>query len=208
MSPASSPDTARVLVLFVHPALEKSRVNRFLLEAARKVDGVTCHDLYEAYPDFHVDVQAEQELLAGHDVIVMQHPFYWYSSPALLKEWLDLVLEHGWAYGSTGQALHGKTLLNAITTGGPERAYCAAGYNHFTLLELLAPFAQTAALCGMDYLPPFAVHGPLNMPPEAVATHAADYAKLLAACVAGTLDREAARGLPRLNATLDRVLAG
>ena len=208
MSVASPQQSAAVLVLFVHPAVEKSRVNRFLLDAARDLPGVTCHDLYEAYPDFHVDVPREQELLAAHEVVVLQHPFYWYSCPALLKEWLDLVLEHGWAYGSSGHALRGKTLLSAVTTGGAEDAYCAAGYNHFTLLELLAPFAQTAALCGMEYLPPFAVHGTLKMPQATIDAHAADYARVLEALRDGRVDRAAARPLCRLNASLEQVIEG
>src|SRR5258708_2220267 len=137
---------ARVLVLFAHPAFQKSRINRHLAAAARAVDGITFHDLYEAYPDFQLDVAHEQELLLAHDVIVFQHPFYWYSCPALLKEWLDLVLEYNFAYGPHGTRLHGKTLLSALTTGGPEHAYARDGHNHFTIRELLAPFEQTALL--------------------------------------------------------------
>jgi glutathione-regulated potassium-efflux system ancillary protein KefG len=83
--------------LFAHPVLERSRVNRRLVDAIRGLDGVTIHDLYETYPTMAIDARAEQELLLQHDVYVFQHPFYWYSSPAILKEWQDLVLEHGWA---------------------------------------------------------------------------------------------------------------
>jgi len=92
-----------VLVLFAHPALEKSRVNRRLAAAVADLPGVTLHDLYEAYPDFDVDVKREQDLLVAHDVLVVQHPFYWYSTPALVKQWEDLVLEHGWAYGTAAR---------------------------------------------------------------------------------------------------------
>jgi glutathione-regulated potassium-efflux system ancillary protein KefG len=79
----------RVLILFAHPVLERSRVNRRLLEAVKDLDGVTIQDLYEAYPTLAIDVQREQDLLLAHDVIVFQHPFYWYSVPAILKEWQD-----------------------------------------------------------------------------------------------------------------------
>ena len=92
--------TRRVLVLFAHPALERSRVNRHLVEVARAVPGVKVHDLYEVYPAFNINAKREQQLLLEHDVIVFQHPFYWYSTPAILKEWQDIVLEHGWAYGA------------------------------------------------------------------------------------------------------------
>ena len=87
---------SKVLILFAHPALEKSRVNRRLVEAVRDLPDVTIHDLYEEYPDFDIDVPREQTLLMEHDILVLQHPFFWYSTPAMIKEWFDLVLQHGW----------------------------------------------------------------------------------------------------------------
>jgi glutathione-regulated potassium-efflux system ancillary protein KefG len=197
---------SRVLILFAHPALEKSRVNCRLVDAVRRLDGVTFRDLYELYPDFDIDVTAEQELVAGHDVIVMQHPFYWYSAPALIKEWEDLVLEHGWAYGSCGTALHGKALLTAITAGGSEEAYCRQGTNRYTIRELLAPIEQTAALCGMTYLPPFVVHGTHSLDDAEIAQHADDYRRVIEALREGTLDASAAADQARLNTNLDAVL--
>jgi len=194
-----------VLVLFAHPALEKSRVNRPLLAAARGVDGVHVHDLYEAYPDFHIDVGREQTLLVEHDVVVLQHPFYWYSTPALVKEWFDLVLEHGWAYGRKGTALRGKRLLNVVTTGGREDAYCEAGRNRFTVRQLLAPVEQTARLCGMRYLPPFVVHGTLAIDADEVDAHVADYRRLLEGLRDDTLALDHAPE-HRLNA--DRAIFG
>src|SRR4051794_28113090 len=98
----------KVLVLFAHPALERSRVNRALLRAVTECPGVTFRDLYEEYRDLHIDVRREQALLLAHDAYLFQHPFYWYSTPAILKEWQDLVLEHNWAYGKEGKHLVGK----------------------------------------------------------------------------------------------------
>lgn len=195
-----------VLILFAHPALEKSRVNRHLADAVRDLDGVTFHDLYEAYPDFFVDVAREQSLLTAHDVVVFHHPFYWYSAPPLLKQWQDLVLEHGWAYGSAGTALRGKRFLCVITTGGRESAYAHDGYNRFTVRELLAPLEQTAYLCGMEFLPPFIVHGTHRITPEDVDRHGRDYARVVTALRDGTVDLAAARPLARLNADLDAVI--
>jgi glutathione-regulated potassium-efflux system ancillary protein KefG len=151
----------RVLILFAHPALQKSRVNRRLIATVRNLENVTINDLYEEYPDFFVDVKREQELLLSHDIIVFQHPLYWYSCPALLKQWQDLVLQYGFAYGAHGTKLNGKWVLSAITTGGPMSAYQRDGYNYFTLRELLTPFEQTVKLCGMVYLPPFVLNGTL-----------------------------------------------
>jgi len=195
-----------VLILFAHPALEKSRVNRVLIRDVRDIRGVTLHDLYEAYPDFDIDVRREQQLLLDHDIIVFQHPLFWYSTPAILKEWQDLVLEHGWAYGREGTALRGKTFVSAITTGGRETAYQRDGYNRFTIQELLAPLEQTARLCGMDVLPSFVVHGTHGMTEEEIQRHANDWRRTLEALRDQRLDVEAARGYTRLNASLDAVL--
>jgi glutathione-regulated potassium-efflux system ancillary protein KefG len=169
----------RILVLFAHPVMHKSRVNCRLNEAIQDVEGITMHKLYEEYPDFHIDVNREQQLLLQHDIIVWQHPFYWYSSPSLLKEWIDLVLQHGFAYGKTGTALRGKQVLSAITTGGRREAYQEGGMNEYTIPQLLAPFRRTVRLCRMDYLPPFVVHGTHLLNDEAIQAAAQNYRSLL-----------------------------
>jgi glutathione-regulated potassium-efflux system ancillary protein KefG len=150
--------TGGVLLVLAHPALERSRANRALAKAAKPLPGVTFHDLYEEYPDFVVDVDAEQARLVAHDVIALQFPFYWYSVPALLKEWLDLVWLHGFAYGKTGKALVGKRLFIATTTGGGQDLYTPEGGNRFTMDEFLRPLEQTAYLCGMTWETPFVAH--------------------------------------------------
>ncbi|GAA0529730.1 NAD(P)H-dependent oxidoreductase [Chitinophaga japonensis] len=153
----------RILILFAHPALERSRIHAGLIHSIRDLQGVTLHDLYEAYPDLNVDPDREQELLLRHDIILLQHPFYWYSAPAIIKQWQDLVLEHGWAYGHSGTALQGKLLGNVISTGGMQSAYVRGGHHGYTIREFLLPFEQTARLCNMTYLPPFVIHGTHRM---------------------------------------------
>lgn len=196
----------RVLILFAHPALQKSRIHRPLLRAVRGLDSVTVHDLYEAYPDFDVDVAHEQRLLAEHDAIVLQHPFYWYSTPPLVKQWEDLVLEHGWAYGTGGTALAGKTLLCAVSTGGSEGSYAADGANRHSVADLLKPIELTARLCALDYLPPFVVHGTHALGAEEIAAAARDYRRLVEALRDGALDLAVARSQIRINANLDLVV--
>jgi glutathione-regulated potassium-efflux system ancillary protein KefG len=156
----------RVLILFAHPAFQKSRVNKQLVAAIRNLEGITFRDLYEEYPDLDIDVKKEQDLLKQHDVVVFQHPFYWYSTPAILKEWCDLVLEYGFAYGIGGTSLTGKVWIHAITTGGHESSYQPQGINRFTVRQFLAPLDQTAHLCGMYFLPPFIVHSTHRMDPQ------------------------------------------
>ena len=179
----------RVLVLFAHPALHKSRANKTLTEIARSVEGVTVHDLYETYPDLQVDVEREQRLLATHDAIVAQFPFYWYSTPALLKQWQDAVLEFGWAYGPGGDALHGKTAICVTTTGGRDETYNATGSNRFTMQEFLRPLEQTFHLCGVEWWPPLVIHGAGRRAPDDLrAGPGKTYATLLEALRFGNRD--------------------
>ena len=190
----------RILVLFAHPVLERSRVNRRLIEAIGHLENVTIRDLYELYPTLSIDVAEEQRLLESHDVIVFHHPFYWYSGPALLKEWQDLVLEHGWAYGEGGTKLEGKITFNVLSTGGPQSAYRAEGYNRFTIRELLRPWDQTAHLCGMRFLAPFAVHAGSPLEPR-------DYAVLLEALRDERIDLEKAAASENLALDLREVVS-
>jgi glutathione-regulated potassium-efflux system ancillary protein KefG len=174
------------------------------VEALEDVEGVTVRDLYELYPTLAIDVRAEQEALVAHDVIVFQHPFYWYSCPAILKEWQDLVLEHGWAYGEGGTQLQGKITFNAVTTGGPESAYRHGGYNRFTVREFLSPWDQTAHLCGMRYIAPFAIHASLRVIGEDdVAPKRAKYVGLLEALRDDRIDLDRAAAAENLANDLD-----
>ena len=177
---------ARVLILFAHPALHKSRIQRVMADAVRDIEGVTFNDLYEVYPDLHVDVEREQRLLTEHDIYVWQHPFYWYSSPAILKEWQDLVLEYGFAYGDNGTALKGRRALTAITTGGPTESYQRSGFNRYSVRELLAPFEQTARLCGIEYLDPFIVYGTHQLCRAEIETQADRYRQVIEGLRDGT----------------------
>jgi glutathione-regulated potassium-efflux system ancillary protein KefG len=178
----------RILVLFAHPRLRQSVVQRAMLAAIKGLDDVTVRDLYGVYPDLMIDPRREQAELLGHDVLVLQHPLYWYSSPAIVKEWLDVVLEEGWAYGSGGDRLHGKFLLNAISTGGPLEAYHGKGRNRFPVRTLLAPFDQTAYLCGMGWLEPFVVHAGRKLDSAALNSRAERYRDLLVGLRDGRLD--------------------
>lgn len=174
-------------------------MNRRLLAAARRVGGVTVRDLYEEYPDFMIDVASEQRLLEEHEVILFQHPFYWYSCPAIVKEWLDLVLEHGFAYGEEGKALTGKWMASVLSTGGAAEAYQAGGQNRFTIRQLLAPFEQTAFLCGMHWLPPFLVQGTFSLRDGEIDQQAGDYVKVLEMLKDGAFPLERWTAAGRLN---------
>jgi len=168
-----------VLVIFAHPAIHRSRVNRALIQNISSVDEVEFVDLYALYPDFHINVPQEQQRLIEFEKIVIQHPFYWYSVPSLLKEWIDLVWEHGFAFGKDATALKGKTVLQVITCGGSMDAYSQQGHNHFSLRELLRPMEQSVRLCGMQYLPPYCVTGTHLLSDAALSQKAVEYRRII-----------------------------
>ena len=172
---------SRILLVYAHRDPSASQVNRALVNAAATLPNVTVHDLAARYPDLRIDVAHEQRLLLDHDVVVLQFPFYWYSTPAILKEWQDAVLTYGFAYGSDGNKLRGKKLMVATTTGGPAEAYQAGGFNHFTLSELLRPLQAMANLSGMAYESIFAVTGVNNLDNAAMDRAVTAYRARLAA---------------------------
>ncbi|TKF87357.1 flavodoxin family protein [Vibrio breoganii] len=199
----------RVLLLFAHPSQSRSEVNIALYKAAKKVPGITCVDLYSEYPKYDIDIEREQQRLLDHDVIIFQFPLYWYSTPSILKEWQDLVLEYGFAYGHEGTAIQGKQFFCAITAGGKEDAYQTDGYNHYTIQELLHPIEQTAALTGMNYWAPFVLFGSRTALEEGrVKEHVKSWKQLLEALVEGRVDENLATSLPQISGNLEAVIKG
>ena len=151
------------LVLIAHPDLASSLANRKWFDALSNVAGVTTRDLMAVGgPEMRFNPVVEQELLEQADRMVLQFPLYWYSSPPVLKTWLDQVLLSGFAYGPGGNQLKGKELGLAISTGGPAESYQAGAFNTFSMPELLTPFQQTAIVTGMTYLPPFVMHSAMS----------------------------------------------
>lgn len=175
----------KVLHIFAHPGMASSRINIAQWRAAQEVDGITSVDLYAENPRYVINIEAEQERLLKHDVILLQFPLFWYSCPALVKEWIDLVFEHGFAYGEGGDRLKGKSLMLALSTGGPQEAYSPDGYQHFHLRTFLTPFEQTARLCEMHFPAPYVQHGALSAEPE---PHARGFTRLLEALRDNQLD--------------------
>lgn len=192
---------AKVLVLFAHPGQRHSRVNILMARVARSTDGVTFADLYAEYPKFDIDIDAEQKRLLDHDVVIFQFPIYWYSTPSILKEWQDLVLEYGFAYGHTGSKLEGKAFLPVVTTGGPERAYSEHGSNHFRLRTLLSPLEQTANLCHMRFIAPYALFSSHEAGGDGrIDRHLEGYRHMIEALRDETFDLDAAARADLLNA--------
>ena len=167
-------------VFLFHPNFAASTVNARLAAEAEKQDGVVVRRLYDLYPDFRIDVAAEQAVLEACDRIVLQFPMYWYSSPALLKQWEDDVLTYGWAYGPAGTALHGKELALAVSSGGSAENYTHSGSVHYGPHELLRPFQATSGLIGTRFITPFITAGTMGLADEELAERAQAYTAWLA----------------------------
>jgi glutathione-regulated potassium-efflux system ancillary protein KefF len=205
----SDPDKD-IYVIAAHPAWRESRVNRPMMQAAEKLARVKVQDLYSSYPDYSLDVKAEQSALQKAQLVVLLHPIQWYSMPALQKLWVDEVLTYGWAYGEGGDKLQGKDLWLVATTGGPDTSYHPQGYNRYFFDAFLPPYEQTAAMCGMRFLPPLVLHGAHAVGQDVVEQHIAAFSQRLesypnwpemddleqcAACVVPMKDRPVAQGL-------------
>ncbi len=178
-----------LIVYYAHPGQRFSNVNAEMWRRAQAVEGITRVDLYAEYPRFDIRIDREQQRLLDHDIILFQCPMFWYSTPSMIKEWQDLVLEHGFAYGAGGTRLAGKRMMLALTAAGPEDAYTADGYQHHHLRTFLRPLEQTATLCKMHFLPPYVLYGALKAPGAGqVEPHAEGYVRLLRGLAEGRFD--------------------
>ena len=180
---------SKVIVYFAHPGQRYSHVNKAMQGEAKKVDEITHVDLYAEYPRFDINQDREQQRLLDHEVVVFQFPLFWYSTPSILKEWQDIVLEHGFAYGTGGDKLAGKRLGLAISAAGSEDAYTPQGYQTRDLRSFLTPLEQTANLCQMTFLPPYVLFASLKAPDQgAIAPHVEGYQDLIKNLQSGTYD--------------------
>lgn len=174
-----------ILVLYAHPAPHRSPVNRRLADAARATPGVLVRDLYDTYPDFDIDAERERTLVEDASLLVFLHPIRWYGMPSLLKEWMDVVMVPGWAYGKPDSVLRGKGYWLVATTGSGPEAYRAGGLHGRPFADFLAPFEQTAALCGMAWIAPLIMHGALDAGEAALEAHVAEFGRRLRAHAEG-----------------------
>jgi glutathione-regulated potassium-efflux system ancillary protein KefF len=168
-----------IALIYAHPYPDRSRANRLLLAAVRDLPELELRSLYELYPDFGIDVEAEQELLRRGGLVVLLLPLFWFSVPGLMKHGFDKVLARGFAYGVGGDALVGKSCLWLVTTGGDERAFSPAGMHGHPFSAFEPAIEQTARFCGMRWEPPIIVHGAHRIGEQGLAARAEHYREAL-----------------------------
>ncbi|MEC6747256.1 NAD(P)H-dependent oxidoreductase [Marinilactibacillus sp. XAAS-LB27] len=170
----------KTLVIVAHPSIETSIVNSaWIKEIEQYPELFTIHELSKAYPDHVIDVEKEQALIATHGNLILQFPIQWFSSPPILKQWLDDVLIDGWAFGESGTHLKYRKLALAVSAGSERKDYEIEGRYHYTLEDILAPFEVTAKYCKADYQPFFTFYGTSFSTQEEIDTSAKDYVHFL-----------------------------
>jgi putative NADPH-quinone reductase len=168
----------KLTIIFAHPDPKNSSANKTAVETVlQKYPNASLRNLSELYPDFNIDVEAEQKNLVDADIILLQFPINWYNMPSILKQWIDKVLTYGFAYGTGGDKLAGKTLLISATSGASEEDYSPLGKVHFRLREFFYNIECTAYLCELKFTEPIFSYGNLYIPnvvntPEAIKAKA------------------------------------
>jgi glutathione-regulated potassium-efflux system ancillary protein KefF len=170
-----------ILIIHAHPYPQHSRAGRALLEVVRGLPDLEVRSLYDLYPDFDIDVAAEQAALVRADLVVWLHPIYWYSVPAMLKHWFDVVHLRDWAYGEGGDKLRGKHCLWVTTSGGETSSFSETGVHQLPFAAFEAPLRQTALFCGMVWETPIVLHGAHVITQDEIGAAALAFRERLAA---------------------------
>ena len=169
----------KVLVIYSHTYPEISIAGKAILEVHKATSNFEVRNLDELYPDLNkIDVAAEQKALVEADVVIFQHPIFWFNVPSALKRWMDEVLKYGFAYGTGGDKLHGKKFIHSFTTGASADDY--AGELGMALSDSVR---ATVNYCGMDYVQVFPLYGQPAVTSSNVAQEAKTHAEKLVAFV-------------------------
>lgn len=148
------------LIILAHPNFDNSFANKTIIEELQKSSlNLEIRNIHSLYPDYKIDVKAEQEALLRHETVMFQYPFYWLNIPAILKLWIDEVFQYQFAYGSKGDKLKGKNFIPSFTIGAPEEAYKISGNHHLRIYEFCKSLEQTAYYAQMNYIDPICLYG-------------------------------------------------
>ncbi|MET9609465.1 NAD(P)H-dependent oxidoreductase [Streptomyces sp. NPDC006512] len=133
------------------------------------------------------DVAAEQEKVRWSDAVILHFPMWWFSTPAIMKGWIDRVFTSGFGYGpqlptpyGEGAVLGGRRALLSVTLGARESSFSDRGI-HGPLEEVLHPLQHGLFwFTGMEPLEPFAVYSADELSPDRFEEAEAAYGERLA----------------------------
>lgn len=169
----------KTLVIFSHGYQAQSVSNVAIADEFAKA-GFEVRNLEVLYPNGTIDVAVEQAAVEAADVIIFQHPIFWYSLTPMLKKWQDEVQTYGWAYGSETAKMKGKKFIHSYTTGAPREVY-----SDDAVKDLSASLRLSAGFTGMDFVGSFGKFGQLAMTNPNAKEDAIAYAQEVIAFVKG-----------------------
>ncbi|WP_120429360.1 NAD(P)H-dependent oxidoreductase [Acinetobacter baylyi] len=142
------------LVILAHPNFNQSIANKANIQQLKQhVPDIEIRNIHQLYSDYKIDIAAEQTALMKHDIVIFQYPMYWFNMPAILKIWFDEVFSYQFAYGSRGDKLKGKQLINSVTVGQPEKNFIQANRTHL-INDFLQCIEYSAQYTQMKYQQP------------------------------------------------------
>lgn len=136
---------SNTLMILAHPAIEKSIGNKIISNNLSNKPHIEVRHIDKLYPNFEIDVAAEQKALLNADTIIFQFPLFWYNMPAILKHWIDKVFLYGFAFGKESQ-LSNKKVIVSFTIGSPIK-----DYPNEVIHKITFPFQGLASYCKMEY---------------------------------------------------------
>lgn len=167
----------QIVAIFAHPRIRHSRLHKKLVQPLIDHPHVILRDLYDQYPDFIINVSEEQSYLKMADIIIWQFPIHWYSTPSMLKEWIDSVLTPEFTYSVKGKELEGKYLWPVLSCGASEESYTPKGSNGHSINSYLLPIYQTAQYCGLKVFEPFVIYQANKLPDDEISSKVSEYAQ-------------------------------
>jgi len=152
----------KTLVIMAHSNPNDSKINKRIKETLKDEEHIIYKDIKSLYGDYNFDVQKEQEDLLNADKVIFQFPLYWWTAPAILKQWMDDVYTYGFAYkyGESGEwealNLQNKEFQMIVSIGGSEEDYKRM---NIKVKDCLSSYSITAYSLGMKELDPFLLYG-------------------------------------------------
>lgn len=148
----------KTLIIVAHPEVDNSPTQQFLQASLPKLtnadDQVIWHDLTAVLAASNWQRDAELTLLKQAQRIIWQFPLYWYSAPAILKQWQEAVFT---GEVSQYEFLAGKELGLVVSLGEKLANYQAGAREQFTISEILRPDQAFAQKLGWHYLTPLII---------------------------------------------------
>jgi putative NADPH-quinone reductase len=133
-------------MILAHPDIGKSIGNKTISNTFAKSENTELRHLDLLYPDFNINIKAEQEALLKADTIIFQFPLFWYNMPAILKHWIDKVFEYGFAFGAES-TLNKKKIIVSFTIGSPVKDYPSE-----IIQKIVFPLQGLAEYCNLEYV--------------------------------------------------------